>query len=375
MKIARLLGRDISDKKSLKQFFEANSKQAFAIWEAFFEQQDFHPQIAWDKTAYKEYLDMLKGGKQIRANLCLFGWLLAGQKQLNSDILLVSGSIEVLHNAFLFHDDIVDKSDTRRGAPSLHKKYEVLALEHNFSSSQARDHGYSVALNIGDIGQALAQEMLLSSHFSLEQKLLSTKLYNKYLQATVWGQMLDLEQKKLDELSLDYIELLQTHKTAYYSFVLPLSLGFICGCQQAPAKSSMDLIRKCGEHLGIAFQMQDDLIGIVPSSTQSGKPVGDDILEGKKTLPMSLLYQETSQAQKSRIAAIWGNREAQKSDILWLIEEMKATQALKATIENSQIHGQKAVEILNQLTEDEDCRVFFALLVDFVCSQHKDLKI
>lgn len=271
----------MSSTTSLQTTFDAYFSQAESVWEIYWNSLlATTTKTSWDYRALTEYKRMTIGGKHLRSSLALLGYELAN-KPIDVEILLASMSVEALHSAFLVHDDIVDKSDTRRNEPTVHIRYEREAIAAGRDQEAARDIGYATALHIGDIGQALAQQILLDSNFSSAALLSCIRLFNENLWHTVMGQLQDMQQINIEDLREQDVEDIHKKKTAYYSFVLPLLVGYTLG-EGDPTQ--INALSDYAIKVGTVYQMQDDVLGIYGNEEELGKPVDTDIKEGKKTL-------------------------------------------------------------------------------------------
>jgi geranylgeranyl diphosphate synthase type II len=208
-------------------------------------------------------------GKAIRPALCVATSRAFGGS--DRDILPVAVAIELLHNAFLVHDDIVDGSERRRGRPTLTAEY-----------------GLGLALNAGD-ALAVLSNQVLRRHAScmvdgdLAERLLSE--FDAMALRTLEGQATELgwRRDRVEELAPeDYLDLIM-HKTCWYTTVHPLRVGALIG-----SRGAADLRRmvRFGFYLGAAFQIQDDLLNLLGTEREYGKEIDGDLYEGKRTLPL-----------------------------------------------------------------------------------------
>jgi geranylgeranyl diphosphate synthase type II len=207
-----------------------------------------------------------RGGKALRPSICLatceaFGGLLG-------DALPSAVAIELLHNAFLVHDDIEDASLLRRGEPTLHLRYGTpLAL--NAGDGLALQAIGTLRENIDLLGPQLADRIMVEFDFMSQQ--------------TVAGQALELgwcRDNRIDLEPDDYLELIMK-KTCWYTTVLPLRIGALIGSRGTAALDSMI---EFGFHLGAAFQIRDDILNLVGDPDVYGKEALGDLMEGKRTL-------------------------------------------------------------------------------------------
>ena len=244
------------------------------------------------------------GGKRLRPLLCLLACEAAG-----GDVqvaLPAAVAIEILHNFSLVHDDIEDNSPTRRGRPA------VWAL-----------WGVPQAVNVGDALFALAHQTLgrLSEHDVPAARLLAaTRAFDDTCVALTAGQFLDMSfEARLDVTVDEYLEMIEGKTAA----LLGLSTGLGALLAGAPGQT-VSMFHRFGNNLGIAFQIEDDILGIWGDEALTGKPAASDILEKKKTLPV--VYALAS-AVAERLRPLYRQPELTAEDVpsvLALLEEVNA---------------------------------------------------
>jgi geranylgeranyl diphosphate synthase type II len=220
----------------------------------------------WLYAPMREYPS--RAGKALRPALCLSaGRAFGGDTE---DLLGVAVAIELLHNAFLVHDDIADGSEMRRGRPTL-----------------AASYGLSAALNAGDGLAVVAGQVLRQA----------TRRFDRDLADRVWAEFDTMALRTLEGQALevgwqfdnvedltpaDYLELIM-HKTCWYTTIHPLRVGALVGSR---GTAELDLLIRFGFHFGAAFQIRDDLLNLVGDESVYGKEILGDLYEGKRTLPL-----------------------------------------------------------------------------------------
>ncbi|MEK7130189.1 MAG: polyprenyl synthetase family protein, partial [Patescibacteria group bacterium] len=256
-------------KKRLESFFSQKIKEAKRI----------DPVIA--KTAQYLTDQTLNGGKRIRAALAVQGYLSGGEK-INPAIYDIGAAMELIHSYFLIHDDIIDQDDLRRGRPSMHCRFSN-SLSKNISPVH-RDHlGQSLAILAGDISSVWAYELFTRSNFPDKQKIRALEEMNQMIFKCGAGEILDVAIELKNHPKASDIFKVQFYKTASYTIESPLAIGAILGGAKSSAIKSL---RAFARPLGIAFQIQDDILGIFGNEQEIGKPVGSDLRQGKMTLLM-----------------------------------------------------------------------------------------
>ncbi|MGD2148907.1 MAG: polyprenyl synthetase family protein [Anaerolineae bacterium] len=207
-----------------------------------------------------------RSGKRVRPTLCLLAC--DGCHGAWERALPAAAALELLHNFTLIHDDIEDRDRTRRNRPTVWSLW-----------------GEPQAINAGDTLLALAQLALLGLQekgISPEIVLQATRLFNATCVTLTVGQYLDISFESRSEVSVaDYLEMIEAKTGALVACSCEMG-ALIAGAQDA----QRECLRAFGRHLGLAFQMQDDILGIWGDSDATGKPVGADIARRKKTLPL-----------------------------------------------------------------------------------------
>ncbi|OGK41695.1 hypothetical protein A2954_07505 [Candidatus Roizmanbacteria bacterium RIFCSPLOWO2_01_FULL_37_12] len=248
----------------------------------------------------KQFIKTAILGKKIRGALMVLGFEIAGGKKLEA-IYDASLFIELMHSGLLIHDDVMDNTDLRRGHPSLHKQYSPEHL------------GKSMAINAGDLAFYLSWEKLMNSNFPTERLILAGKIYSEFLTRVIYGQILDIVPDNNKTISKTNILSKLRYKTAEYTGVFPLLVGAILGGMKDEKK--LRLLKEYGLALGWAFQIQDDVLGLYGDKEKTGKPVGSDLKEGKKTLFVYYLLKHGNAKQKSFILSILGNKNVNSQDV------------------------------------------------------------
>jgi geranylgeranyl diphosphate synthase, type II len=233
------------------------------------------------KAPANEYLE--RGGKGLRPALCLATCSAFGGEV--EDALPSAAAIELLHTAFLVHDDVEDDSDLRRGEPTLHRQY-----------------GPALAINAGD-GLAVLALGALRDNASRLGRRLTAQIWSEFdfmARQTVDGQALELGWQREGRINLtadDYLDLIMK-KTCWYTTVLPLRVGALIG-----TKGAIDLepMLRFGFFLGAAFQIRDDILNITGSPAVYGKEPLGDLREGKRTLMLAHLLAAADSRDCARV--------------------------------------------------------------------------
>lgn len=253
---------------------------------------------------------ILSDGKRSRPILFITGYL-GFAKKISPAIYRSSLAIELLHDFMLIHDDIIDKSDTRRGKPSMHKMLEKLLR----GKKNLKFSGTDLAIVIGDCIYALALDTFLSIKEPPLRKELALKKFAEAAMFTGGGEFIELllGTKDLEKIKKEDIYKIYNYKTAYYSFTSPLSIGAILG---GANQKQIEIISKYGLYLGNAFQIKDDILGMFSEETKIGKSTLCDLQEAKKTILIWYAYKNSSSKLKALIKRIMTKKIITKADLL-----------------------------------------------------------
>lgn len=286
-----------------------------------------HPELQRFTKILREY--PARPGKAFRGLLVLEAATMFGAP-LDDAAYTVAAAIELFQNWALVHDDIADESESRRGKPSLHRQF-----------------GVPLALNAGDALHGLMWEMLLNlPHHSRNTVHEIMQEFSRITWTTASGQHLDLVWAERPEFAIseaDYLEVVR-RKTAYYTVVGPLRLGALLANESVPAGLS-----EAAEDLGVAFQLHDDLLDL-QSEAVTGKPVGGDLYESKRTLLLSYALTQANATDRAAAEAILVKPRAEKTSddieqLLALITQSGAEEYIAA------IAGDYATRGLTEMTE------------------------
>lgn len=231
----------------------------------------------------------LSGGKRLRAAGMYYGYLAGGGEDKQA-MLETSVSVEFIHAFLLIHDDIMDRDAIRHGVPTIHERYRHLA-EKLFPKTDARHFGNSIALIVGDMVGALGNDIIFRSSFPKERVFQALSQLQKIIAFTVVGQAKDVYLEYRKSATPEEILKMYEYKTAKYTMEGPVHLGLLL------AGAGEEMIGKFSAYaipLGIAFQIQDDILGLYGTSERIGKPRGSDLKEGKMTLLNALLLERLS---------------------------------------------------------------------------------
>jgi len=240
-----------------------------------------------------------RGGKRLRPLLCLCGWYAACSAGGSPDVAIdVAASLELFHMFALIHDDVMDRSDTRRGRATAHRVLASTWPGTHSSGDDAAWFGISGAILLGDLALILSEEMLTNSGMSDAQARAVRPVIDHMRTEVLVGQYHDLLAQR--QLSADVEATLQVirFKTAKYTVERPLHLGAVlAGCDQR----TLDALSAYALPIGEAFQLRDDVLGVFGDPATTGKSSVDDLRDGKQTTLVALALQRGTSSDAALI--------------------------------------------------------------------------
>jgi geranylgeranyl diphosphate synthase, type I len=246
---------------------------------------------------------LLAGGKRLRPAFCYWGFRGAGGPDC-PEIFRAAASLELLHAGALIHDDLMDASDTRRGQPSLHRQFEARHADRHWHGSAAA-FGMGAAILMGDLLLCWTDEMFHASGLPDEALRRGRPVLDRMRTEVFAGQYLDLLGQASGEETLEGALRVVEFKTAKYTIERPLHLGaaLAAGCDPGLAAAYTGY----GLPLGVAFQLRDDILGVFGDPVQTGKPAGDDVREGKRTVLLAIAWDRATPGQAEVIDRYLGD--------------------------------------------------------------------
>jgi geranylgeranyl diphosphate synthase type I len=243
----------------------------------------------------------LSGGKRIRPALMYYGYVGMGGKE-KERMLKAAVSIELVHMFLLIHDDVIDRDFERHGVSTINKIYEDLGKKY-FPDKDSRHFGNAMALIVGDMIAALGNQIIFESGFKNHLVMKALSKLQSIISYTVVGEVKDFyigyKGKATEKEVMDMYE----YKTAKYTVEGPLHLGAVLG---GADEETLKLISGYSIPVGIAFQIQDDILGVFGNEEKLGKKVGSDIEEGKMTVLVTRANQKAGSKERKIMNSILG---------------------------------------------------------------------
>ena len=322
------------------------------------------------------------GGKRLRALLSYWGWRGAGgapvTEQRGSWSIVKAGmAVELFQTSALIHDDIIDRSDTRRGAPSVHKRFEA-AHEQNNWRGDTFNYGLTGGILAGDLTLAWSAEVFASLGEGAIYGSPARTIFDRMRSEVLAGQYLDVYSEVLDTEDAD--SALQRalnvirFKSAKYSCEHPFTIGGALALQARALESGAGAIseqhpvlaeyRAFGLPLGEGFQLRDDELGVFGQPEVTGKPAGDDLREGKRTVLVALTSAALSEQEAVLLHDSLGNPNLSDEQVERIRELMVSSGAFAEHERLIEDKSRAVFEALDGLEVDELVRAALSDIVD-----------
>ncbi len=325
---------------------------------------------SWALEFIKKYEKHIieNGGKRIRPALMYFGYLASGGKD-KAAIIKAAMSVEFLHISFLIQDDIMDRDIVRHNQSTLHWSYKNEGEENLcLNKSESYHYGVSQAVSLSDIGVEMAYKVLADSSFRDKLKIRAIAKLSKTIFNTVMGQMSDVLAENLPEISEKQALNIMEYKTARYTIYGPLSIGLTLA---GKSEKSIVRLRDYAVPLGVAFQIRDDILGMFGDTAVTGKPVGADLKEGKKTLLIVRALNKANGSQKRRLLECLGNKECSEKRLNEAREIIKETGSLDYSNHLAEKLAADSKKALNKLPLSGKNKRVLADIADFIVKRNK----
>lgn len=259
--------------------------------------------------AMREPIDALRllveaGGKRLRPAFCACGFAAAGGDPTDPGLVDAAAALELVHTFALIHDDVMDGSDARRGLDSVHRRFADAHLAERWRG-ESRRFGEGIAILVGDFAFVYADVLMRGAPVD------ALEVYDELRVELCVGQSLDLVGTAMRSTDRDTARRIATYKSGKYTVERPLHLGAaLDGGLDRLAGPLSDL----GLPLGEAFQLRDDVLGVFGDASVTGKPVGDDLREGKPT-PLVALAWARADAEGARLLSRLGAPDLDDAEI------------------------------------------------------------
>lgn len=248
----------------------------------------------------------VSGGKRFRAAFCYWGFrALAPEPDEATETALVRAcaALELLHASALVHDDLMDASDTRRGRPATHRGF---AVEHRRVGwrGDPEQYGAAAAILLGDLMLGWSDELIRRCGLPWERVGPALEVFDLCRTEVITGQFLDVSVQARGRADVTTAMTVLRYKSAKYSIERPLHIG---AALAGAGPEHLATLTSFGLPLGEAFQLRDDLLGVFGDPAATGKPAGDDLIEGKRTVLVALALDAAPAAEAAELDAALGS--------------------------------------------------------------------
>jgi geranylgeranyl diphosphate synthase type I len=290
---------------------------------------------------------VLSGGKRLRPAFAYWGWraVTNDPDPVNPEMLRLFSALELLHACALVHDDVIDDSATRRGLPTVHMKFADTHRGSGWRGS-ARQFGLSAAILLGDLALVWADDMVATAELSSDARRRIQRVWADIRTEVLGGQYLDIVAESSGVDSIASAMTVNTYKTASYTVSRPLQMGVAAAADRPDVLAAF---HELGTNLGVAFQLRDDVLGVFGDPAVTGKPSGDDLRSGKRTV---LFAEAVERAEQSDPAAadllrtsigteLSGDRVRELCEVITTVGALSAVESRIDTL------TRRAVDVLN----------------------------
>ena len=302
-------------------------------------------------------IDLMRGGKRLRPAFCYWGWRGADGGDV-AEIVNVAAALELFQAAALVHDDVMDGSDTRRGHPAVHRRMSAQHRGRGLLGS-SETFGVAAAILAGDLCLSWCDEMYAGSGLPAEDLLRGRSVFDRMRTELMCGQYLDMLESAKAVTTVERARHVILYKSAKYSVAQPLLLGGTLAGAPAALLRTYDSF---GRALGEAFQLRDDVLGVFGDPASTGKPAGDDLREGKRTVLVALTLQRCSPKEAAAVRAGLGDPRLGAEGVDAMRAVIVGSGALAEVEELIASQAGAARELLSEV--DEPARTVLDQLVD-----------
>lgn len=290
--------------------------------------------------------DLTRGGKRLRPLFAFWGAAAAGGVEREEELATLGAALELFQAAALIHDDIIDHSDTRRGRPSVHRAFEATHRDGEWDLDPV-SFGEASAILAGDLALSMSEQLFAAASPTASAR----RLFDAMRLQVMAGQYLDVLEEQIGSRRAPHdaaaaAGTVVRYKSAKYSVENPVLLG---AAQAGASEDELTALSTFALPLGEAFQLRDDELGVFGDPATTGKPAGDDLREGKRTLLVALTLKAATPEQAEEVNSALGNSELSDADVERLrsiMRETGALDALETTIESLTAQAFSALDAL-----------------------------
>jgi geranylgeranyl diphosphate synthase type I len=311
----------------------------------------------------------LRGGKRLRPAFAYWGYRSAADPDdgVSDDTLRLFSSLELLHACALVHDDVIDNSATRRGKPTAHVQFSELHRSQGWLGD-AEQFGRSAAILLGDVALVWADDMVASTDLPLDARRRVQRVWSDIRTEVLGGQYLDIVAEASGAVSIDSAMTVNLYKTASYTVSRPLQLGAATAADRPDIQAAFT---DFGTDIGVAFQLRDDVLGVFGDPAVTGKPSGDDLRSGKRTVLVAEAVELADKTDAAAAAQLRAQIGTDLSDVqvAELCEVITSVGALAAVEDRIDMLTRRALEVLSAAPINAAARVALTELARLVSNR------
>lgn len=355
MSLHKTLARYAADvNAALARVFEELTPQAARV----------HPSALEMAEAVREFT--CGPGKRLRPVLMRVAYEGLGGTNTEA-IIRASCAVELMQSFLLIHDDVMDRSELRRGQPTLHRWYQT---RYSKQVHDAEHFGSAMAILAGDLANQLGTLLLSQASFPPDRVARALACYNRIAVDVCYGQVLDmiLPQYPLNEVREEDLWKVMEYKTARYTTEGPLHLGAILAGAEGEV---LEQLSAYGVPLGVAFQLQDDVLSVFGEEAQTGKSVASDLTDGKRTLLLVEAWKQGKEGERRVLTRVLGNPAATAGEIEAARRLLEDTGARAYTAQLAQELATQAKNALSRAPLAAPAPQFLAELGDYVVGRER----
>lgn len=335
--------------------------------EIFFDEKikEISQKDAW-ATEGMEYVKKLAltGGKRLRPALMYWGYKACGGKE-EEKIIKAAVGIELTHIFLLIHDDIIDRSDRRHGIETVNFWAERKGKE-MFEAGDMRRFGYSIATILGDMTYNWAIQAIIEADLDAEKTLQVLRYLQSVVATTCIGESQDVVIEYKSNVKEEEIIQMLINKTAKYTFEGPLCLG------AKLAAADNEILKSFSDYsipVGIAFQIQDDILGVFGSEEKLGKSVASDIVEGKKTVLTAKVFSDGNIFQQERLRDLLGKKDIDSNGINEFQQIVMDSGALKYAKQTAKEYARKGIDVIDKSKIETEAKDFLKAMAEYIINR------
>jgi geranylgeranyl diphosphate synthase type I len=319
-------------------------------------------------AALEEFV--LRGGKRLRPAFAYWGWRAVTEQQDDPtppSIIRLISALELLQACALVHDDVIDASATRRGHPTVHRLFGDHHRVSNWHGA-SEQFGISAAILLGDLALVWADDIVATADLPIDAHRRVQKVWAAIRTEVLGGQYLDIVAEASGADTVASAMTVNVYKTASYTISRPLQLGAAAAADRPEVLAAF---HELGTSLGVAFQLRDDVLGVFGDPAVTGKPSGDDLRSGKRTV---LLAEAVERAEKldpiaAKLLRTSIGTELTDPQVKELCLVIESVGALAAVEERIDVLTRRALEILNAAPIDARAKVGLSELARMVANR------